>query len=73
MHTTLWEILWDCKLTLEEFRQRLRSSGQKAYLLAKVMRQAKPDDAFRLVSPREIHESWPQLQRYLGRSRAFWA
>jgi hypothetical protein len=67
--------LWDCELTLDEFRQKLRSSdaGQRAYLLAKLMRQAKPDDVFQFVSPREIRDSWPQLQRHLGRSREFWA
>jgi hypothetical protein len=37
-----------------------------------VARQAKPDDVFTFVSPREIRELWPRLERYLGRSRSFW-
>jgi hypothetical protein len=37
------------------------------------MRQAKPDDVFLFVGPREIQELWPRLERYLGRSRPFWS
>jgi hypothetical protein len=36
------------------------------------MRQAKPDDVFNFVSPREIRELWSKLEKHLGRSRAFW-
>lgn len=36
------------------------------------MRQAKPDDVFRFVTLREIDESLPGAERYLGRSRPFW-
>jgi len=66
--------LWDCDLTLEEFRLGLQNpdANVRAYLVGKLMRQAKPDDVFNYVSPREIQELWPRLERYLGRSRAFW-
>jgi len=61
-------------MTLEEFRQGLRNpdADVRAYLVGKLMRQAKPDDVFSFVSPREIRELWPGIQRYLGRSRSFW-
>lgn len=36
------------------------------------MRQAKPDDVFLFVRPREIRDLWPRLDRYLGRTREFW-
>jgi hypothetical protein len=36
------------------------------------MRQAKPDDVFLFVTVKEIEDLWPDLQRYLGRSREFW-
>lgn len=67
--------LWDSDMTLEEFREGLRSSNPeaRAYLIGKLMRQAKPDDVFTFVSPREIRESWPLLVRYLGKTRDFWA
>ena len=37
------------------------------------MRQAKPDEALTFVSPQEIAALWPELERYLGRTRPFWA
>jgi len=66
--------LWDCDLTLEEFRHRLADPDPevRAYLVGKLMRQAKPDDVFLFVRPRVIRELWPQLTRYLGRSRDMW-
>jgi hypothetical protein len=61
-------------MTLDEFRQALRELDPepRAYLIGKLMRQAKPDDVFTFVSRREIRELWPRLERYLGKSRAFW-
>ena len=66
--------LWDCDLTLDEFRAGLADSDPevRAYLVGKLMRQAKPDDVFLFVGPRDIRALWPSLARYLGRSRAFW-
>lgn len=66
--------LWDCDLTLDEFRRRLEDPDPevRAYLVGKLMRQAKPDDVFLFVRPRTIRELWPQLNRYLGQTRAFW-
>ena len=66
--------LWDCDLTLEAFERRLEDpdQGVRAYFVAKLMRQAKPDDVFQFVTPRQILELWPELRRYLGRSRPFW-
>jgi hypothetical protein len=67
--------LWDSDMTIDEFREGLRSSNPeaRAYLIGKLMRQAKPDDVFTFVSPREIRESWSLLVRYLGKTRDFWA
>lgn len=44
----------------------------KAVLLAKLMRQAKPDDVFLYTSEAEIRRLWPRILRHLGQSRAFW-
>ena len=66
--------LWDCDMTLAEFQRRLREEGDdgRAYLVGKLMRQAKPDDVFTFVSVAEIVAAWPKLRRYLGESLPFW-
>jgi hypothetical protein len=67
--------LWDLDMTLGEFRERLRSSELqvRGYLVGKLMRQAKPDDVFLFVSPREIAALWPVLRPFLGTTAEFWA
>ncbi len=66
--------LWDLDLTLDEFRAKLRDADaeQRAYLVGKLMRQAKPDDVFTFVSVAELIELLPSTRRYLGKSRPFW-
>ena len=66
--------LWDVDMTIDEFKAKLRDRDVdvRAYLVGKLMRQAKPDDVFLFVRPRAIRELWPKLTRYLGRSREFW-
>jgi hypothetical protein len=66
--------LWDCEMTLEAFQAGLRDPDPdvRAYLIGKLMRQAKPDDVFTFVSPRTIRELWPRLERHLGSRRPFW-
>jgi hypothetical protein len=67
--------LWDSRMTLDEFREGLRDPEPeiRAYLVGKLMRQAKPDDVFSFVSAREIRELWPRLERHLGKRREFWS
>ncbi len=67
--------LWDVDLTLDQFRALLREGDQvkRAYLVGKLMRQAKPDDVFEFVSLEEIRDLWTDVQRYLGNTRAFWS
>ena len=66
--------LWDCDMTLEELRRSLQDPDPavRAYLIGKIMRQAKPDDVFTFVTPGEIRRLWPLLVRYLGKTREFW-
>jgi hypothetical protein len=66
--------LWDCELTLAQFERALQDPDPeaRAYLIGKLMRQAKPDDVFLFVRPRMIRALWPRLTRYLGRTREFW-
>lgn len=66
--------LWDEELTIDEFRARLHDPDPevRAYYVGKLMRQAKPDDVFTFVSLSEIYDLLPRVERYLGRTRAFW-
>src|SRR5262245_5191101 len=66
--------LWDCDLTLDEFRARLAEPDPvvRAYFVAKLMRQARPDDVFQFVRLDELGRLWPLLERHLGRTRPFW-
>jgi hypothetical protein len=66
--------LWDDEMTLDTFKARLRDPDLdvRAYFFGKLMRQAKPDDVFTLVTLQDIRQLWPRLERYLGRTREFW-
>ena len=67
--------LWDCDLTLVQFEERLRDPNPdvRAYFVAKLMRQAKPDDVFQFVTLGTIRFLWTRLERYLGHSRPLWS
>ncbi len=66
--------LWDCNVTLPELRGYLASNedAQRAYWVAKLMRQAKPDDALVIVGADEMRRLWSLIAHTLGRTRAFW-
>ncbi len=66
--------LWDTELTLDEFEHSIADEepAARSYLIGKLMRQAKPDDALQFVSPQQIADLWPSIERYLGKSRPFW-
>ncbi len=61
-------------MSLEEFRVRLRDGTRetRVYLIAKLMRQAKPDDVFSFIALSEVRALWTDLQRQLGDKLAFW-
>ena len=67
--------LWDCELTLERYLELLRDPDPdaRAYLIAKTMRQAKPDDVFQFITRAEIEALWPRIEPFLGQSREFWS
>lgn len=66
--------LWDMDVTLQGFRDLLRegSADQRAYLVGKLMRQAKPDDVFTFVSLEEIRMLFPAARPFLGQRLRFW-
>lgn len=66
--------LWDANITETEFRELLAREDRelKSVLLAKLMRQAKPDDVFIYATEAEIRQLWVHIVPHLGRTRAFW-
>ncbi len=66
--------LWDMDITLEKFQVLLRHPDRKirAYMIAKLLRQAKPDDVFQFIELKDITENWSAIDKHLGKSREFW-
>jgi hypothetical protein len=66
--------LWDAEMSLEDFERGLTDPDPevRAYLAGKLMRQARPADVERWLSPDEARKLWPHLSRYLGRTRESW-
>ena len=67
--------LWDVDMTLATFRERLVDPDQdvRAHFLAKLMRQARPDDVLALVGTRAIRAAGPAVEAQLGDKRDLWA
>jgi len=66
--------LWDAELRLTELQDLLVSGSaeDRAWWAAKVMRQAKPDDAITVIGVAAMRELWPLLQPLLSDKLAFW-
>ena len=66
--------LWDMDFSLAVFETRILDPDPevRAYLIGKLMRQAKPDDVFQFVTLEAVRQLWPRLLRHLGQSRPFW-
>ena len=66
--------IWDEPTTYAELRRHLRSSDldERALWMARVMREARYQDVWRLLDLRDVLELLPRIDRHLGRARAFW-
>lgn len=66
--------LWDVDWSDERFRRELAlaDDGLRVELIAKLMRQAKPDDVFEYVQVSEVVRLWDRLSPRLGNQRPFW-
>jgi hypothetical protein len=66
--------LWDLEMTLEAFEQALADENPRtrAYFVAKLMRQAKPDDVFRFLRLEQIKALWPLVAPQLGKTHEMW-
>jgi hypothetical protein len=66
--------LWDEPLSVNELRRRLAGDDgeERLRLAAKIMREARYEEAVALVPVAEIVANYPRLRRQLGRRAAFW-
>jgi hypothetical protein len=66
--------LWSEPTTVGQFRQALAQApdDEKAMLLGRLLREARDPDVWDFTSVAEVRRLFPQLERYLGRRRAFW-
>ncbi len=66
--------VWDQRMTLDEFERGLRDGDPdvRARYVARLMRDARPDDVFAFVSLDEIGTLWTAVAPLLGRNRPFW-
>jgi hypothetical protein len=61
-------------VTVEEFGRRLRSASaaEQTRLLAKLLREARDTDVWKITTPEEVERRWHELAPRLGRRRGFW-
>lgn len=66
--------IWDQDLTYGELRRRLMASDldERALWIARVLREARYQDVWKLVTLGDVLAMWPRVDRHLGRMRAFW-
>jgi hypothetical protein len=66
--------LWDEDLSIAELRVRLGAGpeSERLRLMAKILREARDDEVWKFVTPRQVTERWELLAPHLGRRRAFW-
>lgn len=66
--------IWDIAVSLGEVRRLVAHSEPRTRALwkARVMREARYDDVWKVLALADILADWPLIQRHLGRSRRFW-
>lgn len=66
--------LWDEATPLGRLREILRDGPEdlRVYYMAKVLREARPGDAWRFFHPRDVKARWGAILHRLGRMRALW-
>ncbi len=66
--------LWDEDVSIAELRAILRGPAGplRDRALAKMLREARDIDVWTFVTPAEVAEALPRIERRLGRRAAFW-
>jgi hypothetical protein len=67
--------LWWLDATVADLRRHLAATDQveRAYWMGALLREANTRDVWLFVEEKDIVELWPQLTRYLGKTRERWA
>jgi hypothetical protein len=67
--------LWWTDATVGDLGARLADPDpeRRGYWMGALLREANTRDVWLFVTPEQVRDSWPFLQRHLGRSRAMWA
>jgi hypothetical protein len=65
---------WDEDITIKELRDTLRGPPGffRDRLLGKMLREARDVDVWSFVTPAEVAEALPRIERRLGRRAPFW-
>ncbi len=65
---------WDRDISIDELRAILDDPGdpRRIYMLAHLMREARPGDVWSFVTPYDVIDAWDDIKPRLGRRRAFW-
>jgi hypothetical protein len=65
---------WDEDISIAELRDLLRgpSGFARDRVLGKMLREARDIDVWRFVTPSDVAEALPRLERRLGRRAGFW-
>lgn len=66
--------VWDQQITYAQLREHLRAADpdERALWMARVMREARYRDVWRLLRLVDVLRLWPRVERHLGRMREFW-
>ena len=65
---------WDRPWTAGTIREKLRTTEgfQRDQLVAWIMREATFDEVWSFLTPREVDECLPRIERFLGRRKGYW-
>ncbi|HEX6812662.1 MAG TPA: hypothetical protein VF384_13630 [Planctomycetota bacterium] len=66
--------VWDEEITYGQLAKKLRSpdADERALWVARVLREARYQDVWKLVRLPDVLAIWPRIDRHLGRTREFW-
>lgn len=68
--------LWSENMTIRELREVLSGSRGESLRLqytARILRECRLKDVWHFLKPQDILDSWPLLERRLGRFRGLWS
>lgn len=66
--------LSDEPTSIRRLREILRDGPEplRIHYMTKVLREARPEHAWRFFQPRDVRSRWGSIRERLGRSRALW-